>query len=92
MKTVKERAHLAARQIFEEIGLSEHSVDRVSEIIAEKILEQKAIDIEKACEACESELRRLKQLINESVAVPANPVSVGKSLSRIRLEMLSITE
>ena len=44
MKTIEERARLAAWQIYEEIGLSEHSVDRVSEIIAEKILEQKNID------------------------------------------------
>ena len=44
MKTIEERARLAAYQIYEEIGLSEHSVDRVSEIIAEKILEQKTID------------------------------------------------
>ena len=44
MKTIEERARFAAWQIFEEIGLSEHSVERVSEIIAEKILEQKAID------------------------------------------------
>lgn len=44
MKTIKERASLAAWQIFEEIGLSQHSVERVSEIIEEKILEQKAID------------------------------------------------
>ena len=44
MKTIEERARLAAYQIYEEIGLSEHPVDRVSEIIAEKILEQKNID------------------------------------------------
>ena len=44
MKTIEERARLAAGQIYEEIGLSKHSVDRVSEIIAEKIIEQKAID------------------------------------------------
>ena len=44
MKTIEERARLAAWQIYEEIGLSEHSIDRVSEIIAEKILEQKNID------------------------------------------------
>lgn len=44
MKTIEERANLAALQIFEEIGLSRHSVDRVSEIIAEKIIEQRAID------------------------------------------------
>ena len=44
MATIEERAHLAAWQIYEEIGLSKHSVDRVSEIIEEKIREQKAID------------------------------------------------
>lgn len=47
--TIEERANFAARQIFEEIGLSKHSVDRVSEIIEEKIREQKAIDIDIAC-------------------------------------------
>ena len=50
MKTIKERASLAAWQIFEEIGLSKHSVERVAEIIEEKIIEQKTIDIEKACD------------------------------------------
>ena len=50
MKTIKERARDAAWQIFEEIGLSEHSVDRVAEIIAEKMHEQKAVDIENACQ------------------------------------------
>ena len=50
MKTIEERASLAALQIFEEIGLSKHSVDRVSEIIEDKIREQKSIDIDKACE------------------------------------------
>ena len=44
METIEERANLAARQIYEEIGLSKHSVDRVAEIITEKIIEQKAID------------------------------------------------
>lgn len=50
MKSIEERANLAAWQIYEEIGLSKHSVDRVAEIIAEKIHEQKAIDIDKAKE------------------------------------------
>ena len=50
MATIEKRANLAAWQIFEEIGLSRHSVDRVAEIIAEKMREQKAIDIDKACE------------------------------------------
>ena len=50
MKTIEERANLAAWQIFEEIGLSQHSVERVAEIIAEKMREQKAIDIDNACE------------------------------------------
>ena len=46
MKTIEERAKYAAWQILEEIGLSRHSVDRVAEIIADKIHEQKAIDEE----------------------------------------------
>ena len=43
--------------------------------------------IEKACKACKNELRRLKILLDESVGVPANLVSVDKSLSKIRMEM-----
>ena len=57
MKAIEERAILAAWQIFEEIGLSRHSVDRVAEIIAEKMREQKAIDIDKACEWLEENAR-----------------------------------
>ena len=49
MKTIKERANLAAWQIWEDTDLSEHSVDRVAEIIEEKMLEQKNIDIETVC-------------------------------------------
>ena len=52
MKTIDERARDAAWQIYEETILSEHSVDRVSEIIEEKMLEQKAID--------DAELSKLK--------------------------------
>ena len=50
MKTIDERAKDAAWQIFEETILSENSVDRVAEIIAEKMHEQKAVDIENACQ------------------------------------------
>ena len=46
MSKIEERAKVAAWQIFKEIGLSEHSVDRVSEIIEEKMLEQKQLDID----------------------------------------------
>ena len=92
METIKEKAYLIAQQIINEINLSKHSVDKISEIIAEKIFEQETIDIEKACKACENELRRLKTLINENVSIPINFISVGKSLARIRLEMLSSTD
>ena len=44
MKTIEERAKLTAWEIFEEIGFPNHLVKRVSEIIEEKILEQKTID------------------------------------------------
>ena len=53
MKTIIERADLAAWQIFEEIGLSKHSIGRVSEIIAERIIEQKAIDEEVRLQKCD---------------------------------------
>ena len=43
--------------------------------------------IEEACKACKNELQQLKTQLDESVGVPANLVSVDKSLSRIRLEM-----
>ena len=43
--------------------------------------------IEKACEACKNELRRLKTLLDEIAGVPSNLISVGKSLSAIRREM-----
>ena len=62
MKTIKERASLAAWQILEEIGISKHSVDRVSEIIAEKIIEQKAIDVDKACDWLDGEYQSLLSL------------------------------
>ena len=52
---------------------------------------QKDIDIENACKACENELRRLKTLLNE-MGVPANLISVGKSLSNIRKEMEEICQ
>ena len=48
-EAIEEKAHLAAWQIYEEIGLSKHSVDKVAEIIAEKMLEQKSIDTDMAC-------------------------------------------
>ena len=57
MKTIDERARDTAWKIWEDTDLSEHSVDRVSEIIAEKMQEQKAIDIDKACEWLENNLR-----------------------------------
>ena len=44
MKTIDERAREAAWQIWEDTDLSEHSIERVAEIIEEKINEQKAID------------------------------------------------
>ena len=91
MQTIKERAYLTAQQILNNVDLSKNSIDIISEIMEEKLLEQETIDIEKACKACENELRRLKTLINENVSVPVNFISVGKSLSRIRLEILSST-
>ena len=51
-------------------------------------IEQKEIDIENACKVYRNELQRLKTLLDESVGVPADLISVDKSLSRIAKEML----
>ena len=69
MKTIEERAHSAAWQIFEEIGLSKHSVDRISEIIADKIREQKAIDI-----------MRIRQFLEREVAYNGSMTCVDNLL------------
>lgn len=50
MKTIKEIAHATAWQIYEEIGMSKHSVERMEELIAERLTEQKVKDIDKAYE------------------------------------------
>lgn len=48
MKAIEEIAHTAAWQIYEEIGMSKHSVERMEEIISERLTEQKKNDIDKA--------------------------------------------
>lgn len=60
--------------------------DEIAKAYIAGATEQKNIDIENACKACENELRRLKTLLNER-GVPANLISIGKSLSNIRKEM-----
>lgn len=80
--SIEERARLAAWQIYEEIGLSQHSVDRVSEIIAEKILEQKAID--------DAELSKLKSVwgnetqVNRRCYIKGYQDAVEKSCELLR--------
>ena len=85
MKTVRERAKEYSLRDFD--GYYAGREKALEEGYIAGSTEQKAIDIEKACKACENELRRLKTLLNESVGVPSNLISVGKSLSRIRNEM-----
>ena len=86
MKTIEERAVDAGilSQYMAEYPYDKRSVEFGYMAGA---YDQKAIDIEKACKACENELRNLKRLLNESVGVPANLMSVDKSLSAIRREM-----
>ena len=86
MKTIEERATSAGilSQYMAEYPYDKRSVEHGYVAGA---YDQKAIDIEKACKACENELRNLKRLLDESVGVPANLISVGKSLSAIRREM-----
>ena len=81
METIEERA--------KEYSKGQWDVPTALKAYVAGATEQRAIDIETACKTCENELRRLKTLINENVSVPVNFISVDKSLSRIRLEMLS---
>lgn len=86
MKTIEERATDAGilSQYMAEYPYDKRSVELGYVAGA---YDQKAIDIDKACKACENELRELKRLLDESVGIPASLMSVGKSLSAIRREM-----
>ena len=84
MKTIEERAKEYALKDFD--GYYTGWEKDVEEGYIAGAIEQKDIDIENACKACENELRRLKTLLNER-GVPANLISIGKSLSRIKKEM-----
>ena len=80
MKTIEERAN-------------DYAKGQPDELIAKKAYitaatEQQEIDIERFCFIYENELRRLKRILHEIPGVPANLISVGKSLSEIRKEML----
>lgn len=85
MKTIAERAREYAEN--EDLVQGTDGYEYCLRDYIKGATEQKVIDIDKACKACENELRRLKRLLNESVGVPANLISVGKSLSKIRREM-----
>ena len=101
MKTIRERAREYATRdksseynFFEISGVNEYKRIYNEEFYAYKrgATEQKAIDIETACKACENELRRLRRILDDSVGVPANLMLVEESLSRIRNEMISSIE
>ena len=64
------------------------SDDMVCRSYVRGAIEQKETDIKNTCEACKGELQRLKRLLDESVGVPANLMTVDKSLCRIALEIL----
>lgn len=83
MKTIEERAREYALKVCPYSPYFEATMG----IYVNIATEQKEIDIEKACKVYRDELQRLKTQLDESVGVPANLVSVDKSLSRIRLEM-----
>ena len=80
MKTIEERANDYAK------GHQDELVAKKAYITA--ATEQQEIDIERFCSIYEKELRRLKRILHEMSGVPVNLISVGKSLSEIRKEML----
>ena len=80
MKIIEERAN-------------DYAKGQPNELVAKKAYitaatEQQEIDIERFCSIYEKELRRLKRILHEMSGVPVNVISVGKSLSEIRKEIL----
>ena len=90
MATIKERAKKHFPDILDDDCTiptpAEYIIEEKRQIYILGATEQKAIDIENACKACENKLRRLKALLNESGS-SSSLISVGKSLSNIRKEM-----
>ena len=87
MKTIAERAREYAEN--EDLVQGTDGFDYCLRDYIKGATEQKAIDIDTACKAYENELRRLRRILDDSVGVPANLMSVEESLSRIRMEMIS---
>lgn len=85
MKTIAERAREYAKN--EDLVQGTDGFEYCLRDYIKGATEQKAIDIENACKVYKNELRRLEILLNESVGVPVNLMSVDKSLSAIRREM-----
>ena len=89
MKTIEERAKEYVERYGGSVAAHCFGFGRSYRMAYEAgAIEQKEIDIENACKVYRNELQRLKTLLDESVGVPANLVSVDKSLSRIAKEML----
>lgn len=88
MKSIEERAWEKYPEVIKHHNLAHIDINEEKrKMYIEIATEQKEIDIEKACKVYRDELQRLKTQLDESVGVPANLMSVDKSLSRIRLEM-----
>ena len=87
MKTIAERAREYAKN--EDLVQGTDGFEYCIRDYIKGATDQKAIDIETACKAYENELRRLRRILDDSVGVPANLMSVEESLSRIRMEMIS---
>ena len=87
MKGIEERAILNLQYEKDFLGRN-LSDDMVCRAYVRGATEQKETDIKNICEACKGELQSLIRLLDESVGVPANLMTVDKSLSRIALEAL----
>ena len=89
MKSIEERAWEKYPEVIKHHNLARIDINEEKrKMYIEIATEQKEIDIENACKVYRNELQRLKTLLDESVGVPANLMSVDKSLSRIAKEML----
>ncbi|MBQ0154759.1 MAG: hypothetical protein KBS70_08280 [Bacteroidales bacterium] len=72
----------------EQKAIDEDAMEAIVEESAIRVTEmQKAIDIEKACEMYEKELRQMKRILNEVKDGAGELISVGGSLIQFRKAM-----
>lgn len=85
MESIEERAHEKCK--FFETGKLKPIGELAKCAYIQGATEQRAIDIDKACEVYENELRQMKKILNEVKDGAGELISVGGSLIQFRKAM-----